>query len=993
LEKRKENQIFIVALLSYVKPIGYVVLPYSCFRENEKFITVHERISTLNIGHYHELSEAETEIFKLAESYSNQAIIKQFSKKKETPKDFFIQLDKKLLDESIRPFIERTLSKILDILLQNNIPFYNGKGGSNLYAEDKIVIEKESPLTSLKFTRSNEGTQYKLRVFHNNQEIKLNNASNVILVNDPCWYLAGTKLVKFNEQISGKLLLPFKNKDFVNIPKHIENQYFSTFIRKIANRCDIEAEGFKINDLQYQPSAILSLEADWQGRKALILQFQYGDKVLLANNPQRTFTTLLADESGFIFNRFKRNLAWEAAQVSFLKAKNLKQVEATFIINGDKTLINHDYRMIEWLAENHTDLLNHSFVIKQPENKKFLFEIPVLDVKLDTGLDWFDVMGTVVVRGIEIPFIRFKNHIINNIKEYELPSGEIVILPDEWFARFQDIMMYSNEKNNTLRVSKHHYKLLASIPNAEVEQLINSISFPEHIQLPGLTNVTLRPYQLAGYYWMHSLQRHGLGGILADDMGLGKTLQTIALLASCYPKSETGNETDLPAPARLSGSTSIQLDLFAQPEIKADIPATEPKPKPISGHATSLVVLPSSLIHNWYNELKRFAPWLRVYIHVGSNRVTNLRTFKQNDIILTTYGTLRNDIEIFGQYIFRYIILDESQTIKNPDSKSTQAVFSLQGINRMVLTGTPLQNSLSDIWSQFNFLNPGMLGSHPHFMKYYAAPIAKNPDDTVAEKLKNLISPFILRRTKEEVAPELPPITETAVYCSMTDEQQSMYEAEKSKIRNSILEKFESEGTKNTAVMVLRALMLLRQLANHPRMIDSSSEAGSGKFSEVTESLETILAENHKVLVFSSFVRHLKLLEEFCINAGYKYAMLTGATTNREKVIDSFKQKNDIQLFLISLKAGGVGLNLTEADYVFILDPWWNPAAEMQALNRAHRIGQDKNVFVYRFITKDTVEEKIVQLQQKKKDLADLFVTSDSTIAGMTQDEIMAIFF
>jgi SNF2 family DNA or RNA helicase len=310
----------------------------------------------------------------------------------------------------------------------------------------------------------------------------------------------------------------------------------------------------------------------------------------------------------------------------------------------------------------------------------------------------------------------------------------------------------------------------------------------------------------------------------------------------------------------------------------------------------------------------------------------------------------------------------------------------------MVLTGTPLQNSLSDIWSQFNFLNPGMLGSHPHFMKYYAAPIAKNQDDVVAEKLKNLINPFILRRTKAEVAPELPPVTETAVVCSMTDEQQSMYVAEKSKIRNSILEKFESGGMQNTAVMVLRALMLLRQLANHPRMIDSSSDAGSGKFNEVTESLGTILAENHKVLVFSSFVRHLKLVEEFCLETGYKYAMLTGATTNREKVINSFKHDSDIQLFLISLKAGGVGLNLTEADYVFILDPWWNPAAEMQALNRAHRIGQDKNVFVYRFITKDSVEEKIVQLQQKKKDLADLFVTSDSTIAGMTQDEIMAIF-
>jgi SNF2 family DNA or RNA helicase len=285
-----------------------------------------------------------------------------------------------------------------------------------------------------------------------------------------------------------------------------------------------------------------------------------------------------------------------------------------------------------------------------------------------------------------------------------------------------------------------------------------------------------------------------------------------------------------------------------------------------------------------------------------------------------------------------------------------------------------------------------MLGTHQHFMKYYAIPLSKSQDDAVGEKLKKLINPFILRRTKEEVAPELPPITETAVFCEMTEEQQNLYETEKSKVRNLIIQNFESNGLKNSSVLVLRALTMLRQLANHPRMIDTISDAGSGKFKEVTDSLETVLAENHKVLIFSSFVKHLKLVEEFCNEKGFKYALLTGSTTHREKVINSFKRKSEIQLFLISLKAGGVGLNLTEADYVFILDPWWNPAAEMQALNRAHRIGQDKNVFVYRFISKETVEEKIVQLQQKKKALADIFVTSDSSIAGMTREEILEIF-
>ncbi len=988
-----EKEIFIIALLSYVKPLGYVVLPYSCFRDNDKFITVHERLSGLNIGKYPEIKPAESEFFKLSETFSNQALIKQFSKKKETPKDFFAHLDKKLLDDMIRPFVERKLSLIFQILLENNIPLYNGKGGSNLYEEDHIHIESVSPEASLKFIRTPEGTQYKLRAFHANRELVLNNPENAILVNEPCWYLAGNKLLRFREQISGKLLIPFQKKDFVNIPKSIEYKYFSTFIRKIANRCDIEAEGFQVNDLQLQPRAVLSLETDLQGRKALILHFEYGDKMILANHPQQSFTTLLADKNGFIFNRFKRIKEWENAQVTLLKSMGLKKVEAAFVMAEQAPHANTDYRMIEWLAENNAELNNHGFVINQPDKKKYIFEVPVLEFTLDTGFDWFDVMGTVVIHDQKIPFIRFRHHIVNNIKEYELPGGEIVILPDEWFSRFQDIMFYAREQNQQIRLGKHHFKLLSAIPNPAVQQLVESLDVPVQVELPPLADVTLRPYQLTGFYWMHALLKQGLGGILADDMGLGKTLQTIALLASRYPATNLVNEIGMPSVARPPNVVPVQLDLFSQAEVvepvapgaRVDIPES-------SRPACSLVVLPASLIHNWFNELRRFAPWLRLYVHAGSARAASTGIFRQSDVVLTTYGTLRNDISMFSKYVFGHIILDEGQNIKNPDSKAAQAVFSLQGMHRMVLTGTPIQNSLADIWSQFNFLNPGMLGTYQHFMKYYASPLSKNHEDLAGEKLRNMIGPFILRRTKEEVARELPELTETAVFCAMTEEQQSMYNSEKSKIRNSILEKFENEGSSNASVLVLRSLMMLRQLANHPQMVDTTSQAGSGKFAEVTESLATLLAENHKVLIFSSFVRHLKLVEEFCIDSGFRYAMLTGATTNRETVINSFKKDSSTQLFLISLKAGGVGLNLTEADYVFILDPWWNPAAEMQAFNRAHRIGQDKNVFVYRFITKDTVEEKILLLQQRKKQLADLFVTPDPTIAGMSKEEIMEIF-
>ena len=984
------TQKHIIAILTYTKPIGYVILPYSCFKDNDAFITVHERLTALNIHSYPEISSAETEICSLSESFSNQAIMKQFSKKKQVLKEFFATLDKKLLDDMIRPFIERKLSKIIEILLQNNIFLYQGNDSTNLYPEDQIFIEEERPTATLKFTRTEAGTHYKLRAFHANEEIVLNDPGNKVIVNDPCWYLAGNKLVRFNENISGKLLLPFRNKDFIDIPKRMEYQYFSTFIRKIANRCDIEAEGFLIKDLKFEPEAILSLEVDWQGRIVLVLSFRYGEKVVLANNPQKTFTALLADENGFVFNRFKRQHTLEAAQIAFLKSRNLKQVEATFLVNENATSLHNAYRLIEWLAWNRSDLSLHGFSIIQPANIKFLLEIPVLNLTVQTGLDWFDIYGIVILNDFEIPFIKFKNHIINNIKEYELPTGEIVILPDEWFSRFQDIMLHAREHKGAFRTHKHLFSLLTEIQIPEIQQIRDSLSSPVSLALPALQNVNLRQYQVSGFYWMNALRQNGFGGILADDMGLGKTLQAIALLASIYPKRDW-NEDAVSSNTNSTAQT-IQLDLFADPEPLREAPSSSaPKPE-VSRPPCSLIVLPASLIHNWLNELTRFAPWLRTCIHVGGNRLTNTSSFKQFDIVLTTYGTMRNDIDMLSAFTFGYIILDESQMIKNPASKATQAVFFLQGLNRLVLTGTPIQNSLSDIWPQFHFLNPGMLGTHAHFMKYYVVPLSRSRHDPMGDKLKNLINPFILRRTKEEVAPELPPVTETAFYCEMTDAQQKLYDTEKSKVRNLILENFKSEEGKNSSALVLRALTILRQLANHPRLLDTGSEAGSGKYTEVTESLETVLAENHKVLIFSSFVKHLNLVEEYCIEKGFKYAMLTGSTTHREKVINSFKNKSDIPVFLISLKAGGVGLNLTEADYVFILDPWWNPAAEMQALNRAHRIGQDKNVFVYRFITKETVEEKIVQLQQTKKDLAELFVTSDSTIAGMTQEEIMAIF-
>ena len=320
-----------------------------------------------------------------------------------------------------------------------------------------------------------------------------------------------------------------------------------------------------------------------------------------------------------------------------------------------------------------------------------------------------------------------------------------------------------------------------------------------------------------------------------------------------------------------------------------------------------------------------------------------------------------------------------------------KTVTRLRSDFKLVLTGTPVENSLTDLWTQLNFVNPGLLGDLSFFRSEFAKPIEKLGDDAKEVKLRKIIQPFILRRTKAKVAHDLPPVTEQTVFCDMTEEQYKLYDEEKSSVRNSILKSIESTGTEKSAIVVLQGLMKLRQISNHPVMANEEYTGDSGKFETVIQNMDSVLSEGHKILVFSSFVRHLNLYAEELKKKRIRFAMLTGASTNREKIVNSFQNDPENKIFLISLKAGGVGLNLTAADYVFILDPWWNPASEMQALNRAHRIGQDKSVFVYRYITSNSIEEKISRLQEKKSKLADTFISSNNPLKDINIEEILNI--
>jgi SNF2 family DNA or RNA helicase len=332
-------------------------------------------------------------------------------------------------------------------------------------------------------------------------------------------------------------------------------------------------------------------------------------------------------------------------------------------------------------------------------------------------------------------------------------------------------------------------------------------------------------------------------------------------------------------------------------------------------------------------------------------------------------------------------VLDESQTVKNPESQAYQSIMQLKCRHRLALTGTPLENSLSDLWSQVNFINPGLLGSLSSFKRYYVSPIEKKLDGETSVKLKKIISPFMLRRTKQQVLQDLPDLVEQTILCEMTDSQQKIYEAEKSRTRNSILEIMEQGIFEKSTVMVLQSLTRLRQIACTPYLIEDGYDGGSGKTDEVIRALQNVIGQRHKVLVFSSFVQHLNHIARNLDALGIGYSMLTGSTDNREDAVRKFEGDN-VPVFLISIKAGGTGLNLTQADYVFIIDPWWNPAVEEQAIARAHRMGQKNSVMAYRFISKGTVEEKIQRFQRKKNDLAATFV-GDSEIPFNLKDEVM----
>ena len=410
---------------------------------------------------------------------------------------------------------------------------------------------------------------------------------------------------------------------------------------------------------------------------------------------------------------------------------------------------------------------------------------------------------------------------------------------------------------------------------------------------------------------------------------------------------------------------------------------------------TNIVIVPTSLLFNWERELNKFAPTIKYLINSGVGRIKDIKELKKHQLIITTYGLIINDIEEIQKLKFNYVVLDESQAIKNPLSQRYKAVCLLKSNNRMVMTGTPVENNTFDLYAQMSFINPGLLGNLNHFKSTFSDPIDKNGDAEAAASLRRLIKPFMLRRTKEQVATDLPDKTEDIIICEMGTVQRKIYDTFKNKYKDMIASSINSDGLGKSSMIVLDALLKLRQICNSPSLIKGENLANeSVKIQELVRHI-TQKTGNHKILIFSQFVEMLGLIKKEIQKISVKFEYLDGSVPShkREEIVQNFQQNDEIRIFLISLKAGGVGLNLTEADYVYLVDPWWNPAVESQAIDRAHRIGQTKKVFAYKMICKDTIEEKVLQLQDKKKKVAaDIISTEQSFYKQLDKDDIMELF-
>ena len=570
-------------------------------------------------------------------------------------------------------------------------------------------------------------------------------------------------------------------------------------------------------------------------------------------------------------------------------------------------------------------------------------------IGVTSGIDWLELEGGADFEGQTVELPELLKALGRGEHMVALDDGSYGLLPEDWLKRYRLIAGFGKTVEGRLRFAHRQASLLDALLANEPEATFDEGFQRIRREMESFSGVkpavpsrrfkgSLRGYQQEGLGWLQFTRRLGLGACLADDMGLGKTVQVLALIDSIDRKGPV------------------------------------------------LVVMPRSLVFNWIQEAARFTPKLKVLDWSGIGRKGQWDSIQKHDIVVTTYGTLRRDIAELRDISFDTVVLDEAQSIKNAATESAKAARLLSANHRIALSGTPIENRLSDLWSLFEFLNPGLLGSGTVFRTQ----TSEAPSAESSRILSMALRPFFLRRTKEKVAKELPPKTEQTIYCELDANQRKLYDELRTHYRAVLLGQIEEEGIEKSRMHILEALLRLRQAACHPGLIDKARAGeSSAKLDSLLPQLQEVAAEGHKAIVFSQFTSLLAILRKRLDEAKLPYEYLDGRTKDRNACVRRFQEDPACPLFLVSLKAGGLGLNLTAAEYVFLLDPWWNPAVEAQAIDRAHRIGQSRHVFAYRLIARDTVEEKVIELQKSTRALADAIITADnSVLAGLTRETL-----
>ncbi len=887
------------------------------------------------------------EHIKLINCLQINALTKRFLKKNRPNKikDIFDLLNTSDNEKIISAYIAQQKNKILELLQKSplKISFQVDKQSLFKTYQIRLATELVSPLPY--FEKTTKGILYSLQLKVKDQIIYPSDYHIITLLDDPGWVLIDHTIYRL-EHLNANKLTPFLNKKIVDIPEKIVKTYFEKFIKDVVKKVDISAKGFDIHTQTALTAVILlPFYHFFEKRYVIQIQFQYHDITFNVHESRQKHISLNVDENDkVIIYETKRNKHKESTYIERLALFNLTNLDPG--IYTFSSLINSQtqYHDIEELLAHKELLVEAGFSIPNftVDNYQIAAQRSIIQTHINQTPDWFDVNIQVSIGSYSFPFVQLASHIRQENPFYQLPDGTYFIIPNEWFSKFKTFLNFTSIDRKKFQLPLKRFPLLQIFDdNHPAVQPLSEAN--DSLQVPSTLLAQLRPYQMDGFRWLWQHHQNNTGACLADDMGLGKTLQCITILEH-VKQSATEITSQFPT------------DLFT--------PVLTKKP-PLQ----TLIICPTSLVFNWSDEINKFVPHWKIINYTGKNRTIFKNEFNQTDVVITSYQTFLRDLEFFTKQTFNYIIADESQFLKNRDSKIFKAISSIQTLHRVALSGTPIENSLSDLWSLMQFINPEILGAYATFEKHFKIPIEKRHDETVLQDLKNLIMPFILRRTKNQVLKDLPELTEQIIKVAMTVQQHRLYVTEKSKARNMLL-KIKGEKNQNIG-MVFKTLMRLRQISNHPILIGNN--AASGKFDDVSAYLLTLNTSGVKTLIFSFFSQHLQLYTDWCNAVNLPYAHFDGSSSVkiRQAEINRFKTDSRVNLFFITTGSGGVGLNLTEATTVLLLDPWWNPFKELQAISRSHRIGQKAPVHVVRFISKESIEEKILNLQQSKKLLSE----------------------